>query len=67
MSKFSRMPTFELDDITHPLFVLPDKEADYYTFRHNYKPYTSMLQRIKLRFHQKAERTIDHFVKRIRS
>ena len=35
-NKFANMPTHEIKEITHPLFVIPDKKADIYTMENYY-------------------------------
>lgn len=35
-NKFANMPRYELDEIVHPRFIIPDKEADNYIFKNLY-------------------------------
>lgn len=36
-SKFANMKTYELNEITHPTFMLPDKESDNYILANNFQ------------------------------
>lgn len=52
-NEYANMKRYELKNLSHPAFILPDKNADKYTFKHHYgiiqpelKPPKKIIQRI---------------------